>query len=88
VFSGVLRWAPGFFFYAPVFTNSQEVGCVRKLIVTKPDRDLMTCQEAADYVGVSYMTIRRWREQGLPVMQRGSVIRILKNDLLAFLRGV
>lgn len=46
--------------------------------------DLLTIQQAADLVGVSARTIRRWESQGAlrPVFRFGSTVRYARDEVL------
>jgi len=44
--------------------------------------NLLTLQESADLVHVSFPTMRRWIDRGeLPVMRLGRVVRVRPEDL-------
>jgi excisionase family DNA binding protein len=46
--------------------------------------EVLTIEEAAQLLKVNPETVRRWIRRGeLPVIKRGSIVRILKSTLLA-----
>lgn len=49
--------------------------------------ELMTLQQARDYAQVTKNTLRKWERHGLRVTRYGSIVRVYKADLDAFLRA-
>lgn len=51
-----------------------------------PEKDLLTAEEVAQYLGYTSRTIRNWiRDNELPAMKVGREYRIRRADLLKFL---
>lgn len=67
---------------------SQQIADLRALIERTNPPELMTSREAAQFLGVSYETVFRWRKDGEgPKYSQPTprVVRYLRSDLLKFL---
>lgn len=63
-----------------------EVEIAVSKLTTNEDVQLMTVSNVAEFMQVSVSTVRQFMSQGLPYFQEGQVIRILKSDIMAWLR--
>jgi excisionase family DNA binding protein len=50
------------------------------------DTQLMTTDNAAEFMQVSVQTIRQFMRQGLPHFQSGQVIRFLRSDIIEWMK--
>lgn len=50
------------------------------------DTQLMTTENAAEFMQVSVSTIRLFMRQGLPHFQSGQVIRFLRSDIIEWMK--
>lgn len=50
----------------------------------KIDDDLLSKEQAAQFIGVSIQTLYNWRSQGLRYYKVGGRVRYKKDDLLKF----
>lgn len=50
------------------------------------DTQLMTTENAAEFMQVSVSTVRQFMRQGLPHFQSGQVIRFLRSDIIAWMK--
>lgn len=51
------------------------------------DTQLMTVENAAEFMQVSVLTIRKFMRQGLPHFQSGQVIRFLRSDIIEWMKA-
>lgn len=55
-------------------------------------RDILTLEELADGIGVSIKTIQRWRQEGMPTIKKGDVVRVYRPHFmkwfLSFQEGI
>lgn len=51
------------------------------------DTQLMTTENAAEFMQVSISTIRQYMRQGLPNFQSGQVIRFLRSDIIEWMKS-
>jgi phage terminase Nu1 subunit (DNA packaging protein) len=55
-------------------------------------RDILTLEELAEGIGVSMRTVQRWRDEGMPTIKKGDVIRIYRPHFmkwfLSFKEGI
>lgn len=54
--------------------------------LSKPEKQLLTIREAAEYLGVSYNTIQKLRYNGMKFFEVDGIKRIYKKDLDEFLK--
>jgi excisionase family DNA binding protein len=61
---------------------------VMQMMVTASsvDTQLMTTENAAEFMQVSVSTIRQFMRQGLPHFQSGQVIRFLRSDIIEWMK--
>lgn len=53
--------------------------------VSKPNKQLLTVREAAEYLGVSYNTFQKFRYEGLKIFEVDGIKRIYKHELDKFI---
>lgn len=53
--------------------------------VSKPNKQLLTVREAAEYLGVSYNTFQKFRYEGLKIFEVDGIKRIYKHELDIFI---
>lgn len=62
----------------------QEV--MQMVTASSVDTQLMTTENAAEFMQVSISTIRQYMRQGLPHFQSGQVIRFLRSDIIEWMK--
>ncbi|MEK4629010.1 MAG: helix-turn-helix domain-containing protein [Psychrobacillus sp.] len=55
--------------------------------LNKPEKQLLTFREAAEYVGVSYNTFQKFRYNGLKFFEVDGIKRIYKKELDEFIKN-
>jgi excisionase family DNA binding protein len=50
-------------------------------------KDIMTLEELAEGIGVSSRTIQRWRDEGMPTIKKGDVVRIYRPHFMKWFLG-
>ncbi|KPN89523.1 MULTISPECIES: helix-turn-helix domain-containing protein [Lysinibacillus] len=53
--------------------------------ISKPEKQLLTIREAAEYLGVSYNTFQKFKCEGLKVFEIDGTKRIYKHELDKFI---